>query len=331
MGIHFRTLLKIEIVHDYYGGLCRDLDFIVPPGEPALAAGRLHVRMRDGRLLVLYEANDTGAPLRSIAGAILFVGLRVNNPAFGNFTQPPVAEGLPLFANVATNTLFAPPESARFIVANQRIAPAQVARPLALGWTTGALTIAERTLVAEETETVFETRSWPAGRYRLSETAGGTPKLTTWLQLPALAGEGLWGVLAVTVDGDFYANPPTLTVPLQARSDVVKYYVVARNYGNAEFGQLALTDAGAAEQARPALVFDKVLPADFAADDIPPAALGDSSVRIALFRSQLPVARRAGGYRKLQLKRNNDILVQHLPQAGSDRAQAHFIVHLAKS
>ena len=41
--------------------------------------------------------------------------------------------------------------------------------------------------------------------------------------------------------------------------------------------------------------------------------------------------RRAGGYRKLQLRRNNEVLVQHLPQAGSDRAQARFIVHLAKS
>lgn len=331
MGIHFRTLLQIEVAHDYYGGLCRDLDFVVPPGEPALAAGKLRVRTRDGRLLVLYEADDAGVPLRNIASTTFFIGLRLNNPAFANFTQPPVADGLPLFANTALATAFDAPVSADFVAANQRIAPAQVTRPLTLGWTTGALTIAQRTLVAGELETHFETRAWPVGRYTLSETAGGPPQLSNWLQLPSLAGEGVWGVLAITVDGNFYANPPTLTVALQARRDIVKYYVVARNYGTTEFSQLVLADAGAVEQSRPALAFDKVLPANFTADDIPPAALGDGTARIVLFRSQLPVARRAGGYRKLQLKRNNDILVQHLPQAGSDRAQAHFIVHLAKS
>ena len=43
-----------------------------------------------------------------------------------------------------------------------------------------------------------------------------------------------------------------------------------------------------------------------------------------------PIDRRAGGYRKLQLSRNGEVLVQHLPQAGSDRGQARFIVHLSK-
>ena len=58
--------------------------------------------------------------------------------------------------------------------------------------------------------------------------------------------------------------------------------------------------------------------------------MGNADARIVLFQSSAPVARRAGGYRKLQLRRNAEVLVQHLPQAGSDRAQARFIVHLAK-
>ena len=59
--------------------------------------------------------------------------------------------------------------------------------------------------------------------------------------------------------------------------------------------------------------------------------LGGAGTRVVLFQSRGEADRRAGGYRKLQLRRNNEVLVQHLPQAGSDRAQARFIVHLAKS
>lgn len=332
MSIRFRPLLQVEIVHGYYDGLCRDLDFVLPPGDPALAAGKLLPRVRDGRLVILFEADAGGLPLRSIAGSTLLVGLRLNNPAFANFSAPPVAAGaLALYANGALPTAFDAALPFAFVAGQQRISPAAAGRPLTLRWQQGALTLAERVLAAGEEVAFFDTRYWPAGRLSLSETAGGPPLLSHWLQSPALVGEGLWGVLAIAVDGGFYANPPTLALSLAARSEVLKYYIVASNFSANEFGQIELADAGATEQSRPVLAFDKVLPADFAPEDIPPAALGDAAKRIALFRSQAPVARRAGGYRKLQLKRNNDILVQHLPQAGSDRAQAHFIVHLAKS
>ncbi|QLQ24146.1 MAG: hypothetical protein HZT41_04035 [Dechloromonas sp.] len=332
MGIHFRTLLQIEVTHGYYGGLCPDLAFVVPSDEPALAAGRLLVREREGRLLVLFETDEAGNALSEIAGTTLFVGLRQLNPAFANFTQPPLPDGsLPLYANDASPTVFSAPVAAHWIAAQQRIEPVQGARPLSLRWQRNGLTLAEQTLVAGENEAMFATRDWPAGRYTLSETAGGPEQRSTWLLSRSLADQALWCVVAVTIAPTYYATPPTLRVALLARSDVLQYYVVARNFGTNEFNQLQLTDAGAAEQARPAIAFAKVLPAEFAADDLLPASLGDASARIVLFQSLAPVARRAGGYRKLQLKRNNEVLVQHLPQAGSDRAQARFVVHLAKS
>jgi hypothetical protein len=332
MGIHFRSLLQIEVTHGYYGGLCPDLAFVIPGDEPALAAGRLLVREREGRLLVLFEADEAGQPLGDIAGTTLLFGMRQNNPAFANFTQPPVPAGtLPLYANDPSPTAFAVPMSVRWIAASQRIEPAQAARPLTLRWQRNGQTLAERTLVAGDTEATFATRDWPGGRYTLSEAPGGPAQTSPWLLSRSLADQALWGVVAVTIAPTFYATPPTLRVELQARSDVLQYYVVARNFGANEFNQLQLTDAGAAEQTRPPIAFAKVLPASFTADDLPPASLGDASARVVLFQSLAPVARRAGGYRKLQLKRNNEVLVQHLPQAGSDRAQARFVVHLAKS
>lgn len=331
MSIHFRSLFEVEIAHAYYRGPCPDIDFVVAGAEPALAAGKLLTRVRDGRLHVLFEADGEGNPLRDIHGMTLLVGLRVLNPHFANFTEAPVAsDGTILFANTVQPGTLDAAVPASFIAARQRIAPVQAGRPLSLHWQQGGATLVNAVLEAGQKEARFETRDWPTGLYRLSETAGGPALASHWLYSPALAGEGLWGVLAVTVDRNFYANSPVFSIPLQARSERLQYYVVARNFGNAEFGQLQLTDAGAVEQGRPALAFDKVVPANFTADDLPPTALGGADSRIVLFQSQAPVARRSGGYRKLQLRRNNDILVQHLPQAGSDRAQARFIVHLAK-
>jgi len=331
MSIHFRTLLEVEVEHAYYRGLCADIEFVIPVAEPALAAGKLLTKVRDGRLRVLFEADDDGKPLRDIDGTTLLIGLRITNPYFANFTDAPVGQNaLVLYGNPTQPRSLDPALAASFIRPRQSISPAQAVRSASLRWQLGTAQIAEQVLATSQDAAAFETRDWPLGRYSLTESAGGTPQKTHWLHSPALAGEGLWGVLALTVDRDFYANSPTFRVVLQARSEPLQYYVVARNFGATEFGQLQLADAGAGEQDRPALAFKKVIPENFANDDLSPLSLGDASTRIVMFQSSAPVARRAGGYRKLQLKRNAEILVQHLPQAGSDRAQARFIVHLAK-
>ena len=331
MSIHFRPLLQVEIEHAYYRGLCADLDFVVPASEQALAAGKLLTRVRDGRLHLLFEANEVGEPLRDIHGTTLLIGLRLSNPYFANFTAAPIAAGgVVLYGNRNDPRSLDPARACGFIAPRQRIVPVQSARPLTLSWQLGGNTLIQQTLSTGQAEAIFETRDWPSGQYSLRETAGGPAQTSHWLHSPALAGQALWGVIALTIDRSFYADPTDFRIVLQARSEQLQYYIVARNYGAAEFSQLQLTDAGASEQGRVSLDFEKLLPASFTADDIPAAALGDAAARVVLFRSRQPVARRAGGYRKLQLRRNAEVLVQHLPQAGSDRAQARFIVHLAK-
>lgn len=332
MNIHFRPLFEVEFTHGYYGGACPDVSFVVPEATPALAAGRLLVKRRNHRLLVLFEADDAGSPLRNIAGSTLLIGLQVGNPYFANFTEPPVPGGaLPLYANSAVPGVFDPPLAARIAGARQHIVPASPSRPLALRWQTGGLTVEERNLLAGEDGAAFVTTLWPQGRYLLREDAGGPPLSSHWLVHRELAAHTLWGALAVTIDASFYGTPPLFAIPLSARRERIKYYVVARNYGAGEFGSLNVLDAGAVEQGRPPVSFEQVARDDFAVDDLPPEVLGDAASRIVLFQSQGELDRRAGGYRKLQLRRNNEVLVQHLPQAGSDRAQARFIVHLAKS
>lgn len=331
MSIHFRTLFSVEVAHGYYPAPTADLAFEVPAATPALAAGKLLVRVHHGRLVVLFEADEAGLPLRDIGGTTLLIGLRAVNPYLANFTESPVAPGsLPLFANRsqprALDTL-----AARLIADRQRIEPTLPGRPLTLRWRLGAQIVAEQTLVTGESLAEFATRDWPAGGYTLTEDDGGVPLVGQWVLHPELAGQHPWGMLEVTIASAFYADPPLFTVALNPRREQLKYYVVARNYSGSEFGQLNVNDAGAGEQGRPPLVFDRVEAADFADDDLPPEVIGDAGTRVVLFQSQGEADRRAGGYRKLQLRRNTEVLVQHLPQAGSDRAQARFIVHLAKS
>ena len=329
MSIHFRPLFTVEVTHGYYRGPCADIDFVVPPG--GLAGGRLLARVRDGRLNVFYEARDDGTPLAAVAGTPLLFGLQAANPHFVNFTQPPVAAGqLPVFVNRTQPRALDAPLPAAFAAAVQRVQPVLAGRPLTLRWHDGARLVAEQVVPAGHGEASFATRDWPSGIYTLSEDDGGAPRQSTLVVAPELAGRGLWGVLAVTVDAAFYGAPAAFTIALAARREQLKYYVVARNYGATEFSQLVVSDAGSAEQGRPAVQFDAVARDHFAAGDIPADLLGDAAARIVLFQSRSAVDRRAGGYRKLQLARNGEVLVQHLPQAGSDRGQSHFIVHLSK-
>jgi hypothetical protein len=72
------------------------------------------------------------------------------------------------------------------------------------------------------------------------------------------------------------------------------------------------------------------------AADLTPAQMGVAGsadeVRVALFRSRGAVPRRERARRGVQLARNNgnDVLVEHLPQPDAARADARFVIHLAK-
>lgn len=326
MSIHFRPLFEVEVAHGYYPTPCSDIDYILPE------AGRLLLRVRDGRLIVLHETDALGQPLVDRHGEELLIGLRSNNPYLPNFTEAPVAEGfVPLYENRSAPRALDAAQPANWLGVRLEVTASLAGRPLSFSWLRQGNVLVSQSLAVGDSVARFETRDWPAGTYTLRESDGGVPKDARWVLQPAWQSLPMWGALAITVDRNFYPNPPRFSIPLRARREQVKYYVVARNFGNTEFGNLNVNDAGAAEQGRPPVVFDKVNKADFADDDLPPEVLGDASARIVLFQSRTLLDRRAGGYRKLQLRRSTDVLVQHLPQAGSDRAQARFIVHLAKS
>lgn len=332
MKLSYRPLFSVVVEHGYYPGACSDISFIVPAStRQALAAGRLLSRVQDGRFIVLYESLDNGDPVASLAGSSLLFGLGLANPHFSNFTVPVATAGqLALYANAAAPDQLAAPVSCRLLAPTLRVMPSLATRPVDLAVLRAATPVAGATLAAGEDEALFPTSNWLPGVHELRESYPGQTVNQALLLEPELAAQAIWGALAIKVDASFPATPPTFRISLAARQERLKYYVVAKNYGAAEFGQLNVLDAGAADDGRPAVPFEMVAVGDFTATDLPPEILGDAGARIVLFQSTAPVPRRERGYRKLQLRRNNEVLVKHLPQAGPDRPQANFIVHLSK-
>jgi hypothetical protein len=278
MRISFKPLVNIGATHAFHGGGALALDFVLPQTARSMLAGaRTLARMVDGRLVLAYEADAGGAPIASLAGRSLLIGVKPGDGAFERYTERPLADASawPLYEN--------------------RSAPGTLDAPAAV---------------------------------QLVGTGEPAPNTVIDREL-ALAAP--WGLLRLHVDAALYAAPAQLTIALAARSETLRYYVVAQRYGSAEFDQIQVVDSGFQDDARPQVQFSRLLPAAFGSQHLAPALLDTAgSARIALFESTAPVTRRSQAPRRLQLKRNGDVLVEHLPLPGAARADAQFIVHLSK-
>lgn len=265
MKIQFKTLFTLAVTHAWYGGICRDLGLVLPGDtERLLRGGRLITKSLDGRLHVLYEADESGAPLVSAAGRNLRIGLKLLNPLFPHFTAAVIdpSAGTPLYSNVAD--------------------PARLDAPIA-----------------------------------------AAPD-------PELAREGIFALVEVKIAAGLYAAPAAFEIAFDAREEILRYYLVVKRYSATELDQLTVSDAGFTEEGRPEIRFTRVPAAEITPSEIPPALLADGEATVVLFRSQAPVERRQRGRRKIQLSRNGEVLIEHLPQPGAERATADLIVHLSK-
>jgi hypothetical protein len=177
----------------------------------------------------------------------------------------------------------------------------------------------------------FDLLGLPRGQLTLTEVyPGNVQKVTAYYLDAELRAEAVFAIVEVRLDAGFYAAPADLEIAFDAKQDTLKYYVVARNYSDADLAQLAVADAGFAEESRPQVTFTRVPAASFTAAEIPAALLAGTDGKVVLFKSQAPIARRAGGRKKVQLKKNGEVLVQHLPHPAPESASADRIVHVSK-
>lgn len=341
MNLRFRPLFTVGTSHAYYNDdttAGRDVDFFVPDEtRDALRGGRLLARELDGMLHVLYEADENDAPVSDIAGQTLYFGVCLNNPYFGNFSTPVIAEpGLtPLYANATSPGALNAAIGVQLVAGLYAHVPQETNRPLTLSLADrNGNTVLTQVLATTGAAAAFDLRALPSGVWTMTEDYGNSlVHHRTILLDPDLRDRGVWGVLAIEVAAAFYAAPAAYTLNFTPRQETLKYYIVASKFGPTEFDQLGVVDAGFVDEARAEVKFDKVLPAAFTPADFAPSLLGDEgdgSTRIVLFRSQTPIARRERGLRKIHLQRNGDILIEHLPQPSADRSQAQLIIHLSK-
>ena len=329
--IAFRPLWTVEVRHAFFGGACDALAFIVPPAtERALAGAHAMVRERDGVLHVLIEVDEADAPLSELTGLRLLFGLQPREAAFDLITLP---LGLPrgdvaVWDNAADPDALAGPRAVRISGEQLRIEPRSAVRPVTLRLFDSADVERANTVLNLGDEAWTLPGLYTRGPWRVEEQAGGpAASWTLWVE-PEL--RGAWGVLALTVDAGHLASAQAFTLAFSARSDTLRYYVVASRYGEADFNQVTVLDAGFAAEARPAILFNRILPADFTASHLTPALLDPSGrARIALFEAQASVPRRARGPVGLELHRNGDVLIGSLPQPGAERHDAQFVVHLS--
>ena len=331
--IAFRPLWTVEVKHAFFGGACDALSFIIPPGtERALAGAHAMVREREGRLHVLLEVDEADAPLSDLTGLRLLFELKPREAAFDLITTPlGLARGdAALWDNRAAADALGGPRAVRISGEQLRIEPRSAERPLTLRLFDAAdVQQASKVLnVGDEAWTLAGL--YTRGEWWVEEQGvGPAMRWALWVE-PAL--RGAWGMLALTVDAGHLATPQAFTLAFSARSDTLRYYVVANRYGEAEFNQVKLLDAGFTAEGRPAIVFNRINPADFNPSHLTPALLDPGgNARIALFEAQASVPRRARGPVGLELHRNGDVLIGSLPQPGAERHDAQFVVHLSRT
>ncbi|MFP5285728.1 MAG: hypothetical protein ACLGI9_08320, partial [Thermoanaerobaculia bacterium] len=301
MTIRFKTLFTLAVTHTYYGGVCRDLGFVLPPGaEPLLRGGRLIAKVLDGRLHVLFEAAEDSTPVALMAGRTLRIGLKQLNPHFPNFTVLPVdpAAGVALYTNTADPDALGAPQAVRLTGPVFSHALQQADRPVTVKLLDAdGLTLAEQTVSdAGRAEVSFDLTGQEPGFRKIEELYPGNVKRTAdYLLDPELAREGVFGVAEVRIDAGFYTTPAAFEIAFEARQETLRYYLVVKKYSAAEIDQLSVSDAGFTEEGRPEVTFTKVPAAAFTPAEIPPSLLGDAGATVVLFRSQAPVARRERG------------------------------------
>jgi hypothetical protein len=337
----FGRLVSIELRHPYFAdGVVRRARFVEPAHTQALMrAGRLQSRLRDGAWHLLVERTGGAPRVALAAGTTLWLGVQFDAAALANVTAPLAPPGRSaLFGNVAAFDALDAPQPVQLAAGVHALPLTSSQRPLTVTLRhVDGTALAQTTVRGDDVSAALDLRALATGTYFADEDDGVAPMVRNALFVhPALQGAHIDAVVGLRLSPALYgaAQPPLLHIDLAAPAERLEYYVVARNFGATEFGQLAVSDLGFTEDARPRIEFDRIESSAFnPATELAPALLGaEPGARIALFRSRSGVPRRERARRRLQLARNNgaDVLIDHLPQPDAARSQPQFVIHLSK-
>lgn len=328
----FRTLFTLSVAHDYYSDGCRDFDFFVPGATAGLLRnGRLIAKVRDGKLNVLYEADNGGAALVPLAGTTLRFGMKLINPLFSNVTD--FVAPTPLYRNAAAAGSLDP--AVETVMTGRLFSHAitKAMRPVTVTVNdSSGLILQTETITTENDRSsvscdLFDQAS---GMYSVVESYQAATETITYYSDPELQRSGVFGIVEIKVGSGFYTSKPSFTISFNAKQETLKYYLVVSNYTASEFDHLTIADNGFTEEGRPRINFTRVSSAAFTSDEIAPGMIAKTGDKVVLFKSQAAVARREKARSKIQLSKNGDVLIKHLPQAGADKLNGDVVIHISK-
>lgn len=336
MNTQFKTLFTVGVDHGYYSGDCEDIRFIIPEGTARwLRNGKLLTRTLGGQLHVFFEADDRGVALAAIPGEVLRFGLLATNPCFSNFTQlnANFPKTKPLYRNSASPTALDAPEGVTLVGRMLTHVLTVPGRPVTITLKDGsanALKSTDITAAENRVSLAYDLNGYPPGAYDVEEVSASGTKKTAYYFEPELDQAGVFGILEVILSSDLYKATAAFAIGFASREETLNYYIVATTEQASDLNPLSITDAGAAEDDRDPVLFTKIPSASFTDAEISPAMLGDSSKQVVLFRSQATVPRAERARRKIQLMKNAEILIPHLPQPGPGKTNADIIIAISK-
>jgi hypothetical protein len=286
-------------------------------------------------LYVLFEADESGVRRVSAAGETLRIGLKLLNPSFFNYTEPApaIAGRLACYRNSAAPASLDAPEGRTLVGSLFAFGLSRAARPVTvtLEDANGEVLRGDTVTAANNRSTVsFDLAGVEPGPCSVKEDYGGGDTVTALHYLhPELRLAGAFGVVDLRIDDAFYGDPPAFEIAFAARAEPLNYYLVT-NFNNTEIDRLNVSDTGFAEEGRPEVRFNRVPQSAFTDAQLPAATLASGDARIVLFASQAPVPRRQRARKKIQLSQNGEVLIEHLPQPGPDKADANLIIHVSR-
>jgi hypothetical protein len=336
MTIKFLTLCTFSVQHGFYTAGCRDVDFIVlKDTSQLLRNSRMLAKAVDGSLNILFEANDANQPVISVKGKVIRFGLKLNNPYFSNITSLPAdSSGIQLIQNLVSPTALDPEVKYPLTgsIFSHKITKTNRPCTITLKDQKGNILQSDTIKSTENRDSVsYDITGQESGRYTIHEAYSGSSKTVNCYVDPELAASGAYAVIEILIGDSIYSSHPQFQVQFNARTETLKYYIVAGNYSNTEFGHLLVSDNGSTEDSRPKITFKKVNSSSFTATDIPASFLAtDPTKKVVLFKSESLVARQEKARRKIQLTKNGDVLIPHLPQPSADKSKSDIIIQISK-
>ena len=336
MSSSFGILFSVQIAHTYYTDGCQDFEFLIPADiSRLLRERRIITRINKGVCYFLCEKNELGVPVVPVSGITVRIGLKLINPYFGNFTKLDFKEGTtPFYRNQTTPTSLDLPIEILLTRSIFTYTLTKTGRPVTVSVKDSLNNLLQAETVSELADTTpvsFDMTGFAPGLYAVNEKQGSSTKKSLCYIDPDLARQQTFGIVDINITDAFFTPvPPQFTLNFITRAETLKYYIVGKNYTSSELSHLSVTDAGYNEDVRPQVLFTKVGQGSFTATDISPSQLTGAGCAVILFKSQSPVTRLEKARRKIQLSKNTDVILKHLPLPGIERPNSDIIIQISK-